>query len=132
MPPQHADAFALLAVIGDPAAAKKRLEELVAAQQAIAQAHAEARDAAKQAASDRAENEKLLSALAIAKRDNEAKLKVIGDARLDQREAALKARESKVAEAEANAAAALAEGTALKTKWHQRVQKLKAAQADVD
>jgi hypothetical protein len=132
LPPHHSDAYTLLAVISDPAAAKKNLDELGTALQAIKQAEAGAREAAKQAEMSRAENEKLIAELAIAERDNSAKLKLIAAARLDERESALAAREEKISRAETSAAAALANAAALKSKWEKRMDKLKAVQADTD
>jgi hypothetical protein len=132
LPPAYSDAHSLLKILADPSAAQKRLDELSEQAATAGRLNAETSDLSKQVAADRAENKRLLDELARARQGHNATLKIIEDARLEQREAALKARESKVAEAEANAAAALAEGTALKTKWHQRVAKLKAAQADVD
>ena len=134
-PAAYGDAAALLKIfreLGDPAAAQKRLDELSEQVATISRLNAETRELAKQAAADRAANEKLLDELASARESQAATLKRIQDARLDQREADLAVRERKVAESERVAAASLAEGNALKAKWQTRVEKLKAAQADVD
>jgi len=132
LPPAYSDAHSLLKILADPSAAQKRLDELSEQAATAARLNAETQEQSKQAAADCVENKKLLAELASARAGHAATLKLIADARLDQREAALKAREFRVAEIEKNAAAALAEGTALKNKWQTRIDKLKAVQAEVD
>lgn len=58
-PTQTSDAYTLLAILADPEAAKKRLDDLVAEKQAAQQAAEEARATAKQAAEDRAVADRL-------------------------------------------------------------------------
>ena len=70
-----------------------------------------------------AENKRLLAELTNA-RDQHA--------RFDEREAALSAREQKVAEGEKNADVALADANAFKAKWEGRMAKLNTNLADMD
>jgi hypothetical protein len=132
LPPAYSDAHSLLKILADPAAAQKRLDELGELAATAGRLNAETSELAKQVAADRAANKKQLDELARAREGHAATLKLIADARLDQREATLKARESKVAEAEKNTAAALADAAALKSKWEKRMDRLKAVQVDAD
>lgn len=110
-PAQTSDAYALLAIIADPAAAKKRLEELVAEKQAAQEAMEATRAATKRATDDRTAAEKALAetkkrgaaidaehAIKVKTLDERHDYLVAKDKRLTDYEATVAAREKELGE----------------------------------
>jgi hypothetical protein len=130
LPPEYTGAHTLLAIIADPAAAKKRLDELGNQVTSNTQTLIETRKLATEVAAHRAENLRLVSVLDKARAENDEQLRKIAAARLEEREAALEKRELEVAEHEREADARHAEATALMEIAKKRIDKVKALQVD--
>lgn len=139
LPPENAAAYALLAIIADPVATKKRLDELSEIRVAATKTYDEARAMQQAAAKDRDEIKKLvadradiLQSINTERAANEKMLENIAAAKLPEREAALTARENALADAERQTATALADAKALKKKWQTKMDKFKEIQSDAD